>query len=392
MSDQHLARLQRSWDTFGRDDPLYAVVSTMSGGHDLETFLAGGHAEVAAVVEKTDLFGFAGPPWGRALDFGCGVGRVTQAIADHSGETVGVDIAPSMIEAAERMNRHGAACRYELNETTDLVRYSDDTFDLVFCKLVLQHMGTGLARRYLGELVRVLAPGGLLVFQLPSRFVGRVPLPDGSHRAEIIVVAAPRRVRSGAEMVVVVHVTNRSAHPWPAGNHAAVAVGAWWDRRGRRIPRVEARWYLPVDVACGSTAEATLRVKAPAGGGACSLVIDLLQEGVSWFADQGSAVATVPVLVQAPVGERLATAAARVVAPARRALARIVPDLLRQALRRRREPAGAVMEMHGIPRDEVERLLASLSATVVGIEADLAAPEWESFTYWVTKGRPYASQ
>jgi len=394
MADPNLVRLQHSWDAFGRDDPLYAVLSSMAGGHDLETFMAGGHAEVATVFEKAELFGFGGPPWRRALDFGCGVGRVTQAIADHAQEVVGVDIAPSMIELADRLNRHGEQCRYELNEAADLTRFADDSFDLIFCKLVLQHMATGLARRYLGEFVRVLAPGGLAVFQLPSRFVGRTPLPEGSHRAEISVVRAPTAVRSGDEVVVVARVVNRSEVGWPAGNHAAVAVGGWWaDPRGRRDPGPEARWYLPADVVPGAEVEAELRVPAPEGGGTWVLVVDLVQEGVCWFADRGSSVARVPIAVRAPLGARARRAGTTLVAPARRAVAKVVPDLVRQAVRRRHGDAGApVMEMHGIPRREVEVLLAAHGATIVGVEPDLAAPEWESFTYWVTKASPTLPQ
>lgn len=34
----------------------------------------------------------------RALDFGCGAGRLTQALAGYFEEVCGIDIAPSMIE------------------------------------------------------------------------------------------------------------------------------------------------------------------------------------------------------------------------------------------------------------------------------------------------------
>ena len=46
--------------------------------------------------------------------------------------------------------------------------FSSDQFDLVCAWLVLQHMPPRLMRRYIPELVRLVSPGGLLVFQLPA--------------------------------------------------------------------------------------------------------------------------------------------------------------------------------------------------------------------------------
>lgn len=53
------------------------------------------------------------------LDFGCGVGRLTQPLADHFNWFYGVDIVPSMIELANKYNPHGERCKYILNETSD---------------------------------------------------------------------------------------------------------------------------------------------------------------------------------------------------------------------------------------------------------------------------------
>lgn len=49
-------------------------------------------------------------PRKHALDFGCGVGRLTQALAAHFDEVTGVDISPSMIKLAKKYSRHGDGC------------------------------------------------------------------------------------------------------------------------------------------------------------------------------------------------------------------------------------------------------------------------------------------
>jgi trans-aconitate methyltransferase len=80
----------------------------------------------------------------------------------------GIDVAESMIARARQENRLQARCHFEVNRRPHLRRFKSGTFDLVYSRLVLQHIPPHLVSRYIPELVRVLAPGGLLVFQLPA--------------------------------------------------------------------------------------------------------------------------------------------------------------------------------------------------------------------------------
>jgi SAM-dependent methyltransferase len=104
----------------------------------------------------------------RALDFGCGAGRLSRALGRYYGEVLGLDIAPSMIELARSLHREHDHCRFAVNERDDLSDLPDASFDLVLTLLVLQHMRPEYALRYVREFVRVLRPGGVLVMQVPS--------------------------------------------------------------------------------------------------------------------------------------------------------------------------------------------------------------------------------
>ncbi len=182
-----LRRLQRTWNRLGESDPLWAVLSDPSkkgGKWSIDEFFGSGEHEIHALIQYLNSLE-ANPRRGRALDFGCGVGRLTQALAGYFTEVVGVDIAPSMIALAQRYNRHEDNCRYCLNETGDLSLFGDGSFDLVLSLLTLQHIRPDYAQHYIGEFVRVLAPGGLLIFQLPSH---RLP---GNNLKQVIKGIAP---------------------------------------------------------------------------------------------------------------------------------------------------------------------------------------------------------
>jgi ubiquinone/menaquinone biosynthesis C-methylase UbiE len=166
---------QSQWDQLGRTDPLWAIItdpSCRNGRWDVDAFFATGRREIEEAMSWAAELGH---PKRRqsALDFGCGVGRLSQALADHFDRVTGVDIAPAMLELAAKYNRHGDRCRYVLNEQNHLQQFDDASFDLIYSRITLQHLPRRHIRAYLQEFVRVLRPGGLLLFQLPARHIYR---------------------------------------------------------------------------------------------------------------------------------------------------------------------------------------------------------------------------
>ena len=164
-----LARLGHQWNTLAERDALGSVLTLpcRTPGWAVDDFFETGRADVARLVAGIARLAPA-LSTRRALDFGCGVGRLTQALAAHFDDVCGIDVAVSMIVRARQENRAPGCCRFEVNRRPHLRQFDDDIFDLVYSRLVLQHIPQRLVGRYLPELVRVLAPGGLLVFQLPT--------------------------------------------------------------------------------------------------------------------------------------------------------------------------------------------------------------------------------
>ncbi len=166
-------RLQQNWEELAQADPLWAICSDprkRGRNWDEREFFATGEREIRIVLDYVRDLGlqldFSAP----ALDFGCGVGRLTRALAGHFKECRGVDISRTMIEKARELNQHMPNCRFHLNEADHLQRFADGVFAFVYSSIVLQHIEPRLIRNYLSELVRVLKPGGVMVFQITDRF------------------------------------------------------------------------------------------------------------------------------------------------------------------------------------------------------------------------------
>jgi SAM-dependent methyltransferase len=166
----HLKALQRNWDRWGHRDPLYAISTApqfRGNRWDPDEFFATGRAAVAQVCSELRRQ-VPGLRWERALDFGCGVGRLTLALAEHFEHVTGVDIAPSMLELARRHASGRDNVTYVLNEVDDLAQLPPDHFDLVLSDITLLHIEPEQSLSYVAEFVRVCRPGGAVRFQLPS--------------------------------------------------------------------------------------------------------------------------------------------------------------------------------------------------------------------------------
>lgn len=161
-------RLRHEWEVLGREDALWAVYvreDTKGGGWDRDEFLATGEQEVAGAWS---LLGPSPARPGLVLDFGCGVGRLTRALAARADRVVGIDIADSMLAVARDLCADTGNVDLVLSDSPQLP-LRDGTVDVAYSSLVLQHLPRVLALGYVGELLRVLAPTGTAIVQVATR-------------------------------------------------------------------------------------------------------------------------------------------------------------------------------------------------------------------------------
>lgn len=172
-----LERHRLEWEDLAGRDPLWAILSYRRhkfGRWDPEEFAATGRHQGEDLAARCAALGRPQRRQ-RALDFGCGVGRLAPALSAAFDGYVGIDISPTMVAAARRRHASLTNCRFVVEADEGLVGWADRSFDLVYSFHVLQHLDSpSTIRAYVASLLRVLADGGLWVVQLPDR----IPKPE----------------------------------------------------------------------------------------------------------------------------------------------------------------------------------------------------------------------
>jgi SAM-dependent methyltransferase len=112
------------WEALGQTEPYFGVLTDQSyagpsiDDEAVEALMTTGRAYFDELLHSLDGYGLR-KDWGRSLDFGCCVGRVTIPIAKRSASTVGVDVSRGMLfEAKRNLIRAGVS-------TASLVQASD---------------------------------------------------------------------------------------------------------------------------------------------------------------------------------------------------------------------------------------------------------------------------
>jgi SAM-dependent methyltransferase len=98
------------------------------------------------------------------LNVGCGTGGFNVAAAGAGALTYGVDASSEAVGIAADRTGDGRV----VHAPAEALPFVDRSFDLVYCYSTLEHVAD--ARRAVGEMVRVLKPGGLLYLHTPSRW------------------------------------------------------------------------------------------------------------------------------------------------------------------------------------------------------------------------------
>jgi SAM-dependent methyltransferase len=178
--EQLAAMLERTggyWERIGGQAPHWSVLtqerfkpSHIEANH--EEFYATGENDRALVRDLLARHGLSPSGLPRLVEFGCGVGRATLALAQDFAEVTGCDISPGHLALAEEMAGRRGIRNIAWHRSVVRQPMPEGQWDLWFSRIVLQHNPPPVIAWLLRIAFAGLAPGGVAIFQVPTHCVG----------------------------------------------------------------------------------------------------------------------------------------------------------------------------------------------------------------------------
>jgi SAM-dependent methyltransferase len=160
--------MREFWDARAAEDAFYFVDNRLEyGSPDAERFWAGGAEVLDAMLPQ---LGVAIDPGDDIVEIGCGVGRVTRALAERGSSVRAIDVSPAMLERARAFNPGLANVEWLLGDGRTLTEIEPASADACFSWVVFQHLpDPEMTLGYVREIGRVLRKGGWAAIQVSNR-------------------------------------------------------------------------------------------------------------------------------------------------------------------------------------------------------------------------------
>ncbi len=157
--------MRRDWDERARENAFHYIASWRKDW-TAESFFESGEEDYSSIVAPVLGQRSFEPSGNTVLELGCGAGRMTRAFAVRFGQVIAVDISAEMLTHAKELLPEASNVVWTLGDGVGLREVPDRSIDFAFSYIVLQHLPTREhTLKYIRELLRVLSPGGVFLFQ-----------------------------------------------------------------------------------------------------------------------------------------------------------------------------------------------------------------------------------
>jgi ubiquinone/menaquinone biosynthesis C-methylase UbiE len=166
MSDSEVsARMREDWNSRAREDAGYYVAFGRRDQDDAGFFATATEVINSLEWELRRVPALERGGW-RALEIGCGPGRLMRPMSRHFAEIHGVDVSDEMIARAREKLADIPNAHPHATDGASLTQFPDESFEFVYSYAVFQHIPSrDVVYQYLREIHRVLKPGGLVRLQ-----------------------------------------------------------------------------------------------------------------------------------------------------------------------------------------------------------------------------------
>lgn len=179
-----LAETARTWSRFGEEAPHWSVLThekftPENINANIDSFYASGVQNLDRVLNTLRRAGMKSSGFEHALDFGCGVGRLSMPLSRLAERVTAMDISPGHLKLAqERAAVEGVKniSFAQLRDLRDLNRASG--YDFIISLIVLQHNPPPIMAYAFTRLLRALRPGGVAIIQMPTLMPERFSVKD----------------------------------------------------------------------------------------------------------------------------------------------------------------------------------------------------------------------
>lgn len=157
----------KSWEYFGKHDPYYGVITSsefqqanLNQEAKARFFESGQHHidRVLNIIQTHLIPGFIPT---KALDFGCGVGRLTIPLASVCTSVIAVDVSESMLKEAKANCDQRGLANVQFVTSEQALAECSDPIDFLHSFIVFQHIPPQRGEAIVRQLLDRLQVGGV---------------------------------------------------------------------------------------------------------------------------------------------------------------------------------------------------------------------------------------
>lgn len=162
-----VSNTDKQWEKWGESNPYYGVLTedrfltnNLSESDKAEFFNSGREYIDYVLGQVKSHIDYDFIPM-RAIDFGCGVGRLVIPLSEVSDEVIGIDVSPSMLNEAQKNCEERSVKNVKFIESDDRVSLLKGEFNFIHSFIVFQHVPVKRGEVILSHLLAHLKAGGV---------------------------------------------------------------------------------------------------------------------------------------------------------------------------------------------------------------------------------------